>query len=454
MLNEAIFDNAPLYKAVAAYVKEAPARFHTPGHKGSVTAPCGFLGEMLSYDVTELPGTDSLFDASGAIMEAEKRADSAFGMGQTLLSAGGATLCIQAMLRLVSAQGKRRVVMARNIHKSAVNAMALLGLEPVWVWPRGFEGSSLPGQIVPEDVERALLKTGGVAAVYLTSPDYYGVISDIRAIALVCKKHGVPLLVDNAHGAHLLCLDGGAMHPARLGAAMTCDSAHKTLPVLTGGAWLQIAGGADREQAKAAMALFGSTSPSYPVMLSLDLARAWMEYEGAQAFVKLRGRVDEINRLCETRGFFRAEAVFDPVRITIDTASAGLSGSAAASLLRQGGVSPEMADDRQLVLLPSPFNSDDDFDRLQKALLALPLTGGTRVQPAERVIPAQLMTPREALEAQGETVEIACSSGRIAAESRCPCPPGVPLVMPGEQISEKLAKALKNYGVLYIKVVR
>ena len=454
MSSEDIFNASPLYRAAEGYVKNAPARFHTPGHKGNSAAPCGFLGDALRFDLTELPETDSLYEAAGAIMEAERLAASAFKMKETLMSAGGATLCIQAMLRLVSQSGGRRIIMARNIHRSAVNGVALLGLEPVWVWPRGFEDSALPGAIAAQDVERALLKAGGAAAVYITSPDYYGVISDVAAIAAVCRSHGVPLLVDNAHGAHLLCIDGGALHPAHLGAAMTSDSAHKTLPVMTGGAWLQIAEIASRDQAKAAMALFGSTSPSYPVMLSLDLARAWMERYGERAYGQLKDRVDDINRLCEKLGFIRPKAVFDPVRITIDTASAGLSGFDAAAFLRSRGISPEMCDDRHIVLLPSPFNGGDDFERLEKALLSLPLGGGTEARPTEQLTPIQILTPREALDAYGETVGIDDAAHRIAAECACPCPPGVPMVMPGELISENLAKALKNYGVKCIKVVK
>ena len=452
-MNADIYNDAPLFKAAEEYVKRAPARFHTPGHNGCARSPCGFMGEGLDYDLTELPETDSLYTADGPILRAEELAARAFGTRLTLMSAGGATLCIQAMLRLVRPRGKK-IVMARNSHISAVNASALLGFEPEWVWPRRFEGSSLPGEICAEDVARALEKTDGASAVYITSPDYYGVMSDVAAIAEVCEKYGAPLLVDNAHGAHLFCLDGGAMHPARLGAAMTCDSAHKTLPVLTGGAWLEIMRGASREQAKDAMALFGSTSPSYPVMLSLDLVRVWMTRCGVEAFGSLRSKVEEIDALCAKLGFFRAGARFDPVRITVDTGSAGLSGFEAARLLGKAGVSSEMADDRHVVLLPSPFNSAEDFRRLIGGLRGLPLRGTPLPIPAPPERPEAVITPREALTAACETVPATQSAGRISAACRCPCPPGVPIVVPGERITENLAHALKNYGVDTVKVVK
>ena len=181
-------------------------------------------------------------------------------------------------------------------------------------------------------------------------------------------------------------------------------------------------------------------------MLSLDLARAWMERRGGKAFAALRGRVEGINGLCRTLGFFRADAVFDPVRITVDTAS--------ADFLRRRGISPEMNDDRHVVLLPSPFNSEEDFARLEAALKDLPLGAGSTASMQPPEIPACAMTPREALEAPGETVETAAAAGRVAAECACPCPPGVPIVMPGELITENLADALKNYGVKAVEVVK
>jgi arginine/lysine/ornithine decarboxylase len=452
-LNADIFDDSPLFAAAQKYIDDAPARFHTPGHKGCALSPCGFMGDGLKYDLTELPETDSLFTASGPILRAEELAAQTFGTSLTLMSAGGATLCIQAMLKLVSSRANK-IIMARNSHISAVNAAALLGLEPVWIWPHRFPDSSLPGEVKPYDVFCALKKTPEAAAVYITSPDYYGVMSDVAEIAKICDKNNVPLLVDNAHGAHLACLDGGRLHPLRLGAWMTCDSAHKTLPVLTGGAWLQIRRGAAREQAKDAMALFGSTSPSYPVMLSLDLARAWMKHSGAQAFGQLHEKVAEIDSFCARLGLFRADARFDPVRITIDTGSAGLSGFEAARLLRRNGVSAEMADDRHVVFLPSPFNSDEDLSRLREGLHGLPLGSAPLPLPPEPERPEAAMTPREALMAPYLTVPSENSAGRVSAAFSCPCPPGVPIIAPGERITKNLAHTLKNYGADTVKVVK
>jgi arginine decarboxylase len=452
---------APLYASLLKYAQDNPARFHMPGHKGGELSPLfSVFGGALGFDVTELPETDNLFEDEGAILEAERLASRFYGTRETLFSAGGSTMCIQAMLRLVSARrharaGGGKVICARNIHKAVVSAMALLDIEPVFVWNHKFEGSGMPGVILPEDIEAAASQYRDAVAVFLTSPDYYGVMSDIPSISAVCRRHGLPLLVDNAHGAHLCCLDR-ALHPIAQGADMCCDSAHKTLPALTGGAFLQINSPEYfRSDAKDAMALFGSTSPSYLIMLSLDLARAWMEEDGAAAFTRLSEKVASLREKCASLGFFTPEkAVFDPVRITIDTASRGISGYDAALHLRRHGISPEMGDGRHLVLIPTPFNTDDDFARLEAALDSLETGSPLPIENKELEKPEIKMSLREAIMSPFETVETQNSAGKIAAEAKCPCPPCVPLVMPGELISSKMAISLKSYGVLNIKVVK
>ncbi|MFO7160124.1 MAG: aminotransferase class V-fold PLP-dependent enzyme [[Clostridium] cellulosi] len=453
MLNENIY-NAPLLASLLEYSRRQPARFHMPGHKGVSSHLSEIFGQALGFDVTELPETDNLFENEGAILEAEKLAAAFYGCRETLFSAGGSTLCIQAMLRLVSKDGGK-VICARNIHRSVVNTMALLGLEPVWVYPRPFEGSALPGSIAPEDIETAAVSNTDAVAVFITSPDYYGIISDIKGISEVCKRHNLTLLVDNAHGAHLK-LVGKKMHPIENGADMTCDSAHKTLPALTGGAFLHINSPRfSKSDGKAAMTLFGSTSPSYLIMLSLDLARAWMEKDGNVAFEGLIEKVKSIRELCDSLGFFTPkEAVFDPTRIVIDTASCGINGNSAALLFRENGISLEMSDERHLVLIPSPFNSDEDFERLKKAICLLERSKGIPPGKYYNVVPETVMPLKQAVFADSETVSVDNCIGRIAAQAVCPCPPCVPLVMPGELISHEIASAIKSYGVLNLKVVK
>lgn len=425
---------APLYDALERHKNLGRASFHTPGHKNN---PKALPADLYLLDFTELPDTDSLFDASGPILEAEELAAELFGTARTCFSAGGCTLCIQAMLRLAAPEGGR-VLCSRVIHRGAVNAMALLGLEPVW---------AMPGEIL-----KALEGNPDVKAVYVTSPDYYGRLLDIASIAAACKAKNIPLLVDSAHGAHLLFTEP-KLHPLALGASMTADSAHKTLGVLTGGAWLNIGDVHYAREAKHAMALFGSTSPSYPVMASLDWAREWLQTHPG-AFIPLQRRVAEIREIADNRGIALPEGPCDPTRITLDTASIGLQGTRAAELFRAAGVEPEYADARFLVLIATPFNMPEDFHRAGKAIENLPIDEPIPLGPALPQLPPVGAGLREAVFAASETIDLEKSVGRIAAEAACPCPPGVPVVMPGERITEEAAEFLRGYGFFLMKVLK
>ena len=259
---------------VRRYANSGMVRAHMPGHKGKPFLGCEAL------DITEIRGADSLYEADGIIRRSESYAGDLFGSGRTVYSTEGSSQCIRAMLylALTCGNGSRTVVVARNVHRAFVYAAALLDFEIVWLWPE--RSSSLCGcPVSPEALERTLASLPAPpAAVYLTSPDYLGDMADISAVAEVCRKHGTLLAVDNAHGAYLRFLEPSC-HPLDLGADLCCDSAHKTLPVLTGGAYLHISRAASaslRESAKTAMAMFGSTSPSYLTLASLDLCNRYL----------------------------------------------------------------------------------------------------------------------------------------------------------------------------------
>ena len=441
--------NTPLYTALTAHREAQRSSFHTPGHK---CAPSALPADLLSLDLTELPDTDSLYEADGPIAAAEQKAAQLFQTRRTLFSAGGCSLCIQAMLFLAAPQGGT-VIFDRILHRSAVNAMALLDITPVWVAPRADAGKGLPGRMHPDDVATALKKHPDARAVFVTSPDYYGVLADIPALSSLCRNHGVPLLVDNAHGSHLRFMEHN-LHPAALGASAVACSAHKTLPVLTGGAWLHLQDETLADGAKEAMALFGSTSPSYPIMASLDLARDWLEREGQAAFGVLVQRVAAIRLLAEQLGISSPLGLCDPARLTFCTADLGIPGTEAAAHFRAWGVEPEYADGAYLVLIPSPFNTEADFARVEAALQALPKRAPLPVSAAIPALPQAELSPRRALFAARETIPLAHSAGRIAAETACPCPPGVPIVMPGEKIAPEIIDFLRRYGFFSIKVVK
>lgn len=449
-------DRTPLYSALTGHTGKGRVSLHTPGHKGSAYV---LEGIDLSLDLTELPDTDALYEAEGAIARAEELATGLFGSDRTVFSAGGCSLAIQAMLRCCCDEGDK-IIMDRGCHRTAVNAAALLGLEPVWLLSDGHSADGLFPLPSAEDVRRLLELHPDAGAVYITSPDYMGRLCDVSGIAAECRRRDIPLLVDNAHGSHLIAFEG--MHPLKQGAAMTACSAHKTLPVLTGGAFLSSADPKLSAAMKGAMALFGSTSPSYLIMASLDLCRAWLEEEG---FEQLRGTTAlcaDIRARALEAGFAIPEGNRDPMRITLLTRPAGMSGIAAAELLRDSGFEPEYADETCLVLLPTPFVTEEQMLALGEAIARMPEMAG---KTEEFSVPSigsvlacakasrRVMPLRRAALAPRRSVPIGEAAGRIAAAGVCPCPPGVPIVMPGELISPECAELLRALGIDRVECV-
>ena len=235
---------------------------------------------------------------------------------------------------------------------------------------------------------------------------------------------------------------------------MTACSAHKTLPVLTGGAWLNIADSVFIPHAKEAMSIFGSTSPSYPIMASLDLCRAWAEEQGQDAFVTLENTVARIRLLALAKGFTLPTGPCDPTRLTLNTASVGLSGVQAAEYFRRRGIEPEYADGAHVIMIPSPFNSNEDFRRLEASISDFPLQKSLPLPEALPPLPPKACSPRQAVFSIQEKIPLKNAVGRIAAQAACPCPPGVPVVMPGEKITSEVSEFLHRYGFFSIKVIK
>lgn len=437
--------NTSLYQALKAHQQQHLSPFHTPGHKQSDCFPA----DLLSLDYTELPDTDALYEADGILLQAEEKLSHLFGTRRTLLSAGGCTLAIQTMLALARRKGYR-MLFARNSHRSAVNACALLGIEPIWLLPGGSGGFT--GTVSPDTVEQALREHPDVSACYLTSPTYYGELSDLRTIADLCHRHGVYLLVDNAHGSHLAFLREN-QHPIALGADASACSLHKTLPVLTGGAVLNIGCPELVEGAKEAMALFGSTSPSYPIMASIDWCRDYLENGGIDAYRQTENRTLAIKQLAAQQGLLQPTAPCDPLRVCVHTTGAGITGTTAQiAYFHRHGLEPEFCDGQNAVFIVTPFNRDKDFSRLQDALLNLH-SCPTAVSPPPLFLPQRCLTPREAVLSPTEPIPLAESEGRIAADSACPCPPGIPVIVPGEIIDRQVIDRLTADGQSFIRCV-
>ena len=441
----------PIYTFLQEYAEKNPLRMHMPGHKGR--APVPELEGAYTYDLTEISGADSLFEAEGIIAESERNASRLFGTVQTVYSCGGSTLCIQAMLHLMKQEG-RRVVAARTVHRAFLNACVLLGLEVSWVYPSEEKGI-LSGAYTPEDFERVLeTLEGQPAGVYVTSPDYLGHMADIRGIAEVSHRYDAPLLVDNAHGAHLAFLEK-SLHPMALGADLCCDSAHKMLPCLTGCAYLHTAREEYAGRLKDAMGVFGSTSPSYLMLLSLDLCNRFLAEEARE---RLRYAVDAAKRL---RQVFSGKLIFgaeggDPLHLSIDTAAMGCDGRQIAMQLEKLGCYAEYAGRESVVLLLSAMETEESMRRLEECLTACDFTpDGTETgEPPAFPRPEAVMGLREAALSESEIRPAAKALGQICAGVKVPCPPAVPVVISGERIDESVLSVMEYYGINTAQVVK
>lgn len=423
-----------------------------PGHKGTALLGCEAL------DITEIAGADALYEAEGIIAESERNAAALFGTGMSCFSTEGSSHAIRTMVYLAWLRrkpGRERILAARNVHKSFVYACAVTGCEADWLYPAAptGENSICTCQITPEQVEASLAGTETLPfAVYLTSPDYLGQMADIAGIAAVCEKYETPLLVDNAHGAYLRFLPQ-ARHPIRLGAYMCADSAHKTLPALTGAAYLHMSAKAAEElrgEVKNAMVMTGSTSPSYLILQSLDLCNRYLA-EGYRE--KLAAFTEELAGL---KARMRAAGIplleSEALKVVADAAAMGLTGAKLAELLRAAGAEPEFADEDYLVCMFTPENTSEDLARLEKALISAPKLP-PRERHALRLTPLERkMTIRRAVFSRHETVTLEEAEGRVCGQTMVSCPPAIPIAVSGEVITREILPVFAAYGQREVSV--
>lgn len=449
----------PIFDFVQKYARSSTARFHMPGHKG-----ISVLGAEM-YDITEIKDADSLYEADGIIAESEKFATELFGSGATFYSTEGSSQCIRAMLHLSLLYAKQKsgkseqrpvIVAARNVHKAFIYAAALLDFDIFWIWPETEMKSLCSCNISEEYLDTVLKKLTdqkiSIAAVYLTSPNYLGEMADIRRIAEVCHKYETLFLVDNAHGAYLHFLEM-PMHPMDLGADICCDSAHKTLPVLTGGAYLHISSRIVSElsgQEKHALCLFGSTSPSYLIMSSLDLCNAYLNNEYKKHLSEMIQQICNVRIKLNKMGWQTEQT--DPLRITLRIPD-DKTGMELADHLRKHAIECEYADKEYLVLMVTPENKKEDLERLVNALgeNTCSYRKGTELPMAKS---EQKITIREALFSPSETVLPVNALGRICRTPTVSCPPAIPIAVPGEEITANAIELFLHYGITEIDVVK
>lgn len=441
----------PICDFVADYTNKKTQRLHMPGHKGQA-----FLG-CESLDITEVTGADDLYAAEGIILESEHNASTLFGSRHTFYSAGGSSQSIKAMLFLAlqyKAGSSRTVLAARNAHKAFLHAAALLDISPAWLYPEQTD-SLCACPITAGQLEQRLQAMSPLPfAVYITTPDYLGGMLDVAALAAVCHRYRLPLLVDNAHGAYLRFLQPSA-HPLDLGADLCCDSAHKTLPVLTGGAYLHVntAAPAPYEQtARNALALFGSSSPSYLILQSLDACNRYLADDYPQKLAACIGRIDALKAALCARGLSVRKG--EALKLVLDAGASGSTGSDFLAHLQAGGIEPEYTDHRFVALMFTPETPAAAFEAIEMAFCDYRL-GKPLLHPFEPPVAAQTaLSPRQALFCESERVPVGKALGRVCASAAVACPPAIPIAVSGEILCKGALCLFLQQGITHVDVVK
>lgn len=537
----------PICDFVKEYADNGFSRFHMPGHKGRKFIGCE------KYDITEIDGADVLSHADGIIKKSQENAAKLFGSGASFYSTEGSSQCIKTMLAVVFADYRRKllhektdkpanlceaqktdrqeklcenqdtdarsiceneiiekpeaiperayVLAARNVHKSMIDALALLDLDVEFIYPQDAD-SICVSMVTPADIMEYLekvsdnteIKTEEIKkildnaqrddiklsdteqknicgkenkrntlpmAVYITSPDYLGNTADIEGISKVCEKYDIPLIVDNAHGAYHAFLDEekyGKIHPIKCGAAICCDSAHKTLPVLTGGAYIHVSRKYKERFAPyvaSYMTMFGSTSPSYLIMQSLDMCNRYIDEKIRHELSECIGRIEKTKKVLVENNVKIVET--EPLKIVIDTAAAGMEGDKLAEEFRKHKIECEYADKYFVVLMITPQNDEKDFERLEKWAVETKYkrVAKKKIEPKKLILhrAERVMSIREAAFSPYRKIKVSDAGGSICASQTIACPPAIPIAVCGERIDQNMISIFEEYGIDYVNVV-
>ena len=518
----------PVKKFIERYKAQKNIRLHMPGHKGAFN-----YGD----DITEIKGADSLYEANGIIADSERKTAEMFGAANSFYSTEGSSqvikaMCFLAVQRFYSLHGsaasvgemagnqndkpdgaiiRPTILATRNAHKSFIYASMLLGFNIKWLMD-GEEFSLCKCNITADGLNRKLqdMEVADVAAVYVTSPDYLGNILDVKELAEVAHKYGLPLLVDNAHGSYLKFMKKD-LHPVSLGADIVADSAHKTLPVMTGGAYLhvskeslflkmnngqyvtngQVIGLISEDfsaEIRKALLMFGSTSPSYVIMESMDEALGRID---VGEYRKTQDRVETLKHELSKMGYNilgLGSEMNEPLKVVIDLNSYGkgedgknggnevvsgerfraqISGEQLSDMLRNHGIECEYADPDFLVTMWSPYNEyPADFDSFKNAMEDIMNHVGNELEAAKEKdfgkihlegysLPKVKYQPYEIMYRPHYREKVGPNLiGKIAADTSVSCPPAVSPIVAGEVIDENSIKVLQYYGIESVEVLR
>ncbi|MEM6501750.1 MAG: aminotransferase class V-fold PLP-dependent enzyme [Cyanobacteria bacterium P01_C01_bin.89] len=452
----------PLAAAVFEKVRSLKGRFHVPGHQGVGLEPLGSRwGTAFLDDLTELEGLDNLAVPTAAIAEAQRLAAKTFGADRSWFLVNGSTVGLQAALLAVSRMSPRsrqKIIIGRNAHQSILTGLVLSGLCPVWVQPEVDYEFGIATHVTAKAIAQALADNPDAGAVCIVSPTYYGTTSNVEAIAQLCHKTNIPLIVDEAHGGHFVahpCLPQCAL---AAGANIVVQSAHKTLGSLTQSALLhsqEIPGQTNSNVLEDSLSdnlrLLQSSSPSYLLMTSLDVARSRLQSHGYQDWHRaiemaqsLGDHLSKMSNICVLNYPNQ-----DPTRVIISAIEKGWNGYDLDEYLDQRGIAVEIGDSRAIGLVITPQTRSQSVDRLIQVIQTLPKAQENAVKIPYKQRQARcefqtVLTPREAWFSTQKSIDIRNAVGEICAEWVCPYPPGIPVLLPGEKVTTDALKFLQT----------
>ena len=493
--------NTPVFSAIKAYTNSGPVPFHMPGHKLGRGIPDVFLSEIERLDLTEIPGTDNLHAPTGALREAQTLAAEAFGAKESFFLVNGSTVGLQAAISAVCRHGQRLIV-GRDSHRAVIHGMLLSGVHPCYLLPEYSEAFEIHTGYSVKTIENALLDAPDAVGVLITRPNYYGVCSDIREIAKIVHLHNKVLIVDEAHGSHLAFNPRLPESALKAGADLCIQSAHKTLPAFTQGAYLHIGSDRiDRDRIRYFLDLYQTTSPSYIIMAYLDIAREIMQKCGKSMLDRLLDSIEVCAQEYDCRGSNHRDISheefscretnhgeicnreirllgyndiagfeYDRTRITVNVSGLGITGYTAEKILMEKyKIQVEMSDLKNIVCIVTVADDRQTIEHLFSALSGLRILTGsghrelcnlrasvagydtltgdnaTKLPDFQRLtLPERIMEPKEILNAQVERISLDQAEGRICRGIISPYPPGIALICPGESIHREAIAYLKE----------
>ena len=447
-----------MYNAIKAYADSGTVPFHMPGHKLGAGIPSDFLKDMIRLDLTELPGMDNLHHPTGAIRAAQELAAEAFGAHRSYFLVNGSTCGIHTMISTICKPGDRLIV-SRDCHRSVIAGLMLAGASPVYILPGFSPDFGITTGVSPESVEKAMRAEPDAVGVLITRPNYYGICSDLAEIAEIVHSRGKLLVVDEAHGSHLCFSSQLPKSSMSAGADICVQSAHKTLISLTQGAYLHVGSETvDLDRLQYFLGMLQTSSPSYLIMASLDLARELMQSYGKE---RLDGLLSKIRQLKEQTQVGNIDILgnedvcgfeLDETRITICVKNLGISGYDAEAILRcHYGIQVEMSDLYNVVCIATPTDTEKNLEYLFASLDGLPTLckAKSHVYMKEAAsgylkLPVQVLTLEEAMQAKSAWVSLEGAAGKISKSIVAPYPPGIPVLCPGEVLSQETLEYLKT----------